>query len=269
MLQCERNKDVRKHLIGSMAVSDAWLPTILARTRDVSEDVRKMAYIVLGQKVPLRTLSISQRAEVLGQGLAERAEPVRAQAAAALQQWLEGEFGGRVLELLNALDVELHEAVAENVVKALIASGKSMLATFLPPPLLVPPFQPLSFPSRPALVSAGTIKPADACKKAAAELGGFHRLTGNPDDLMGPEEALYWRVLAEWLHDNAEVGGPTGSGGSLVVHGRQGQEGVQGDGGSSRLGLGRRCSAESRSLARCLIPLFRLKSPKTKREQRR
>ena len=60
---------------------------------------------------------------MLEQGLGERADSVRAMAGQALLRWLEHDCAGQVLDLLNALDVEMNESVAELALRALIANG--------------------------------------------------------------------------------------------------------------------------------------------------
>jgi hypothetical protein len=64
------NKDVRKAILGSLAVSDHTIPFIVERTRDLSEDVRRVAFLALTSKVPVASVSIALRATALRRGLA-------------------------------------------------------------------------------------------------------------------------------------------------------------------------------------------------------
>jgi condensin complex subunit 3 len=137
LLECDKSKDVRKAVVSSVAVSHATLPALVERTRDLSQDVRRTAFLMLANKVPLGDLSIASRATVLRRGLADRETPVRAAAVVMLGKWMDGacvawRMGSRrggwllmhpfrssrlackgdVVRLLAALDVETHEARA-------------------------------------------------------------------------------------------------------------------------------------------------------------
>lgn len=78
--------------MAAVAISEATLPALVERTRDVSDEVRREAYRVLAapNKVPLASLSISQRAAVLRRGLSDRAPRVRDAAILMLDRWLVG-----------------------------------------------------------------------------------------------------------------------------------------------------------------------------------
>jgi condensin complex subunit 3 len=51
LLGAEKNKDVRKAILGSLAISDHTIPYVVERTRDASEDVRRVAFLALSSKV--------------------------------------------------------------------------------------------------------------------------------------------------------------------------------------------------------------------------
>jgi condensin complex subunit 3 len=163
LLVVEKNKDVRKMLVGSVATSESTLRIIIDRTRDVNEEVRRVAFIVLSAKVEMRCLTIAQRAIVLKRGLADRDVKARAACADLLTAWLCA-CGSDVVELLRALDVETNEDVAETVLRELVASG--------------------------------ALRPMEWAKTKAAE--GLRREV--KDNLMDAETAMLWRAVCEYLH---------------------------------------------------------------------
>ncbi len=55
-----------------MGISTVTLPQMLTRCRDVSSDVRKLAFDVVAEKIDLKALTISQRVGILKQGLRDR-----------------------------------------------------------------------------------------------------------------------------------------------------------------------------------------------------
>ena len=77
LLGSEKNKEVRKAILGSLAISDYTIPCVVERTRDVAEDVRRIAFLALTSKVPVESVSIAHRALVLRRGLNDRAPMVR------------------------------------------------------------------------------------------------------------------------------------------------------------------------------------------------
>ena len=92
-LACDKHKEVRKAVVASLGVSDATLPALVDRTRDVADDVRRTTFRTLADKVPLAALSIAQRTTVLRRGLADRAPPVREAAIGMLDTWMQGAHG--------------------------------------------------------------------------------------------------------------------------------------------------------------------------------
>lgn len=173
LLGSEKNKEVRKAILGSLAISDFTIPCVVERTRDVSEDVRRIAFLALTSKVPVESVSIAHRALVLRRGLGDRAPTVRSASVEMLKRWLEA-FQGDVIKFLTALDVESNEREAELALKELIAIGR--------------------------------VKPMEVCKDADKVSQGLKRDTA-ADGLMSAEEALYWRVLMQHLADASNAMG--------------------------------------------------------------
>ncbi|KAK1175549.1 condensin complex subunit 3-like [Acipenser oxyrinchus oxyrinchus] len=121
LLENDSNSEVRRAVLSCIAPSAMTLPKILGRTRDVNENVRKLAYQVLAEKVPLRALSIAQRVELLQQGLNDRCGAVQEVVLKKLlQAWLRL-LEGNILELLHRLDIENCPGVAVAVLNAMFA----------------------------------------------------------------------------------------------------------------------------------------------------
>uniref|UniRef100_A0A3Q2YK40 Non-SMC condensin I complex, subunit G n=1 Tax=Hippocampus comes TaxID=109280 RepID=A0A3Q2YK40_HIPCM len=106
ILENDTNAEVRRAVLSCIAISPCTLPRVLKRTRDVKENVRKLAYQVLADKVHVRALSIAQRVSLLEQGLHDTSEAVKEVVCSRLlPAWLL-RLDGNVVELLHRLDVE-------------------------------------------------------------------------------------------------------------------------------------------------------------------
>ena len=57
----EKNKDARKAILGALAISDHTISVVVERTRDISEEVRRIAFLALAAKVPVESASIEHR----------------------------------------------------------------------------------------------------------------------------------------------------------------------------------------------------------------
>ena len=66
------SRDVRFEVLSNICITNGTLPVILQRTRDIKEEVRKLTYQTLAEKVKLRQLSISQRVALLQDGINDR-----------------------------------------------------------------------------------------------------------------------------------------------------------------------------------------------------
>ncbi len=120
-------RDVRKAILSVIGISKITITDILERTRDVHEEVRKHAYTVLGMKVPVDKLSISQRIILLKEGLRDRCESVQMACKELLcKHWLgtkSRSVDGNIIKLLHHLDIEENEEVAEDALKCLMQEG--------------------------------------------------------------------------------------------------------------------------------------------------
>ncbi|XP_070777974.1 condensin complex subunit 3 isoform X2 [Enoplosus armatus] len=106
ILENDTNAEVRRAVLSCIAMSPRTLPKVLKRTRDIKENVRKLAYQVLADKVHIKALSIAQRVSILQQGLHDSSEAVREMVCSRLlPAWLL-RLDGNVIELIHRLDVE-------------------------------------------------------------------------------------------------------------------------------------------------------------------
>ncbi|XP_061840431.1 condensin complex subunit 3 isoform X1 [Nerophis lumbriciformis] len=106
ILENDTNAEVRRAVLSCIAMSPRTLPKVLKRTRDIKENVRKLAYQVLADKVHVKALTIAQRVSLLQQGLRDTAEAVKEMVCSRLlPAWLL-RLDGNVVELLHRLDVE-------------------------------------------------------------------------------------------------------------------------------------------------------------------
>uniref|UniRef100_A0A7N6AJ27 Nuclear condensin complex subunit 3 C-terminal domain-containing protein n=1 Tax=Anabas testudineus TaxID=64144 RepID=A0A7N6AJ27_ANATE len=106
ILENDSNAEVRRAVLSCIAMSPRTLPKVLKRTRDIKENVRRLAYQVLAEKVHIKALTIAQRVSLLQQGLHDTSEAVRdVVCSRLLPAWLL-RMDGNVIELLHKLDVE-------------------------------------------------------------------------------------------------------------------------------------------------------------------
>ncbi|KAF0870927.1 CND3 protein, partial [Crocuta crocuta] len=168
LIENDSNPEVRRAVLSCIAPSAKTLPKIVGRTKDVKEAVRKLAYQVLAEKVHMRAMSIAQRVMLLQQGLNDRSDAVKqAMQKHLLQGWLRF-TEGNILELLHRLDVENSSEVAVSVLNALFS---------------VTPLNEL----------------AEICKN-----NDGRKLI--PVETLTPENALYWRVLCEYVKSKGDEG---------------------------------------------------------------
>ncbi|XP_032189852.1 condensin complex subunit 3 [Mustela erminea] len=168
LIENDSNPEVRRAVLSCIAPSAKTLAKIVERTKDVKEAVRKLAYQVLAEKVHMRAMSIAQRVMLLQQGLNDRSDAVKqAVQKHLLQGWLRF-TEGNILELLHRLDVENSSEVAVSVLNALFS---------------VTPLNEL----------------AEICKN-----NDGRKLI--PTETLTPENALYWRVLCEYMKSKGDEG---------------------------------------------------------------
>ncbi|XP_010670110.2 uncharacterized protein LOC104887214 isoform X1 [Beta vulgaris subsp. vulgaris] len=180
-LDSEQNADVRKTILLSLPPSNATSLVIISCTLDVNESVRKAAYFVLANKFPLQSLSIKLRALILQRGLSDRSPAVVKECLKLMiDEWLCKSCNNNPVELLKYLDVETYENVGVSVMKALLGAGMG--------------------------------KPEGSQRIQQFKESSFDEIR-DPDNcnqdfkLLEPEVALYWRVVCQHLHKEAQEKG--------------------------------------------------------------
>ncbi|KAL4426507.1 hypothetical protein ABPG77_008365 [Micractinium sp. CCAP 211/92] len=171
MLAAEKSKVVRKAVLATLPCSDFTRKFFMERTQDEADDVRKMAYMAIAERVPLSAMPATDAALLLRRGLTDRAGSVRdAVASKLLLGWLE-EHEGEPLQLIHVLGVQAHAEECELVLKTLLERG-DMNAVHL-------------------------------ARMAETDGLGLRADFSDPAVLMGPASALLWRVVCEWLSTQA------------------------------------------------------------------
>ncbi|MED6247298.1 hypothetical protein ATANTOWER_022637 [Ataeniobius toweri] len=171
ILENDSNAEVRRAVLSCVAMSPQTLPKVLKRTRDIKENVRKLAYQVLAEKVHIKALTIAQRVGLVQQGLHDTSESVREVVCSRLlPAWLL-RLDGNVIELLHRLDVE---NCAETAMETLKAIFKTM-------------------PTEELLQNRGLLDNRKVI----------------PEDSMTCENVLYWRALCEFLKSKGYDGEET------------------------------------------------------------
>ncbi|XP_036972519.1 condensin complex subunit 3 [Acanthopagrus latus] len=119
ILENDTNAEVRRAVLSCIAMSPRTLPKVIKRTRDIKENVRKLAYQVLADKVHIKALTIAQRVSLLQQGLRDTSEAVReVLSSRLLPAWLV-RLDGNIIEMLHRLDVENCAETALDTLKAI------------------------------------------------------------------------------------------------------------------------------------------------------
>uniref|UniRef100_A0A8C9YNI9 Non-SMC condensin I complex, subunit G n=1 Tax=Sander lucioperca TaxID=283035 RepID=A0A8C9YNI9_SANLU len=168
ILDNDTNAEVRRAVLSCIAMSPRTLPKVLTRTRDIKENVRKLAYQVLADKVHIKALTIAQRVSLLQQGLHDTSEAVREVVCSrVLPSWML-RLEGNVIELLHRLDVENCAQTALDTLKAIFK---------------------------------GT--PTEELLQNRAQLDNRKLI---PVDSLSCENVLYWRALYEFIKAKGEDG---------------------------------------------------------------
>ncbi|XP_071359364.1 condensin complex subunit 3 [Trachinotus anak] len=168
ILDNDSNAEVRRAVLSCIAMSPRTLPKVLKRTRDIKENVRKLAYQVLADKVHIKALTIAQRVSLLQQGLHDTSEAVREVVGCRLlPAWLV-RLDGNVIELLHRLDVENCAQTALDTLKAIFKN-----------------------------------KPTEELLQDRVQLDNRKLI---PWDSLTCENVLYWRALCEFFKAQGDEG---------------------------------------------------------------
>ncbi|KAL8613334.1 hypothetical protein ACOMHN_052573 [Nucella lapillus] len=123
LMTSDPNPEVRKTIVSHIAPCRKTLSAILERTCDVKDSVRQAAFTVVAEKIPMKALSISQRVQLLQQGLNDRNASVKGVCGSkVLQGWLRS-CEGNVLDLLHSLDVENSTDVCQHMLQHLFSQS--------------------------------------------------------------------------------------------------------------------------------------------------
>lgn len=175
VLRHDNSKEVRKAILSAIPSSPVTFKALVERTRDESDDVRRMAYNMLAEKALITDIDMSDLSTLLSRGILDRSAAVSQEAKNLVVAWFDG-CEGEPLALLHQIDAARNVESAELVVKALLSTER-----------------------------------LDACQVAsmAAENGvGLRADYGKGEvGLMSPEEALFWRVVCEYLASEASSHG--------------------------------------------------------------
>ncbi|XP_042253984.1 condensin complex subunit 3 [Thunnus maccoyii] len=171
ILENDSNAEVRRAVLSCIAMSPQTLPKVLKRTRDIKENVRKLAFQVLADKVHIKALTIAQRVSLLQQGLHDTSEAVREVVCARLlPSWLL-RLNGDIIELLHRLDVENCSQTALETLKAIFKGA-----------------------------------PTDDLLQNRVQLDNRKLI---PVDSLSCENVLYWRALCEFIKAKGDDGEET------------------------------------------------------------
>ncbi|KAH3758279.1 condensin complex subunit 3 [Pelomyxa schiedti] len=77
MIGVDPSCKVRCSVLHSIVISPITIPSIILRTRDTKEDVRKLAYEIIGSKIDIHLLTLKQRAFLVHEGLGDRSLAVQ------------------------------------------------------------------------------------------------------------------------------------------------------------------------------------------------
>lgn len=107
--------EVRRVILAKMAKNKVTLHAAIKKIRDVDDSVRKMAYLFIS-KITVKSLSISQREQLISNGLQDKAEAVKKCVREVLiPAWLRY-YNGDYIEFIKAIDAE---NTPETVISAL------------------------------------------------------------------------------------------------------------------------------------------------------
>ena len=123
MMQEDPSGDVRKTVVCNAAICKATLKEIVQRTRDVHAPARRAAFRVLANYVNIKNLKISQRTELLADGLKDRDDKVQKECAKMCLSWL-ANCDRDVLALLRLVDAEVAEEGAEEMLRVLFRDAQ-------------------------------------------------------------------------------------------------------------------------------------------------
>lgn len=161
------NADVRRAVITNLAITSASVRCLLERTHDCKDVVRRAAYLSLS-KLGVARFSIIQRVKLITNGLKDQSALVRdCVSKVMLPSWLHF-YKGSFLSFIHALDCENSTEISILTLQSLFKSEplKSVLEELT------------------NLLNEDKVIPVSS---------------------LNPDNALYWRVLVEYLEANPQI----------------------------------------------------------------
>lgn len=132
ILATDSSSSVRKAALAAVAVNETTVSAVFRRTRDVKEDVRRVAYGTLASRWNVEDLIVEDRVELLQAGLKDRSKAVRAVVAEKLlvDNWLAGACEWDVSALVELLGGREYEEEVLQALRIVFASpkGKELVA---------------------------------------------------------------------------------------------------------------------------------------------
>ncbi|XP_034233209.1 condensin complex subunit 3 [Thrips palmi] len=166
-MSSDPNADVRRAVITNLAITSQSVRCLLERTHDCKDVVRRAAYVSLS-KLGVARFSIIQRVKLLTNGLKDHSALVRESVSKVmLPSWLQF-YKGSFLALIHALDCENSTEISILTLQSLFKSEsiKSVLEELT------------------KLLNEDKVIPVGS---------------------LNPDNALYWRVLVEYLEAHPEI----------------------------------------------------------------
>ena len=189
LLECDSVIEVRKAALTCVCVNKKTLPVVMQRTRDVNDTIRQQAYKKLAETCTIRHLTISQRVQLLKDGLQDRSKVVQEACIQNLLRSWSATVGDDFLQLLHCLDVEASLEVAELSLNKLFAyiDPESLVESILTC-MTVTNLHEVNKENAPLSPPVGGSREGD---KAASRVV--------PLDILSSETAFFWRCLCKHL----------------------------------------------------------------------
>lgn len=188
LLNYEKSKEVRKAIVASLPPAPCTQSALLERTRDESDDVRRITYLAIAEKIPLESLGADNGAILISRGLTDRAPSVAEAATAMVTSWLDTAFNGEPLALLKWLDATKNPKEGEAALKSLIESSR-LNAVHIG-----------KLAAEDNLGLRANFSGSSPCDDVESKIPAIA-------PLMSGEEALFWRVICESLSSEAATKG--------------------------------------------------------------
>jgi condensin complex subunit 3 len=173
LLHSDTCKEVRKAVLMNVGISRATVVEMIERSRDTDKEVRKELYNVIGQKLKVKQLKISQRMTLLANGLNDREEVVKQACTNMLcDSWLQGlEYD--CTKLLQMFDCETNEKTAETALRCIFEKATNQ-----------------------TVVYGDDDANATGLVNAASQ-----KWSADEDSAFTSERVLYWRVQCSYFSD--------------------------------------------------------------------